>query len=96
MFTNELGHLTSQLLWIYTVKLERTCQEVYMTQDSLPFAGHTSLVRINVNENMIRTLSLILNDITESVAKTVAAQHESLVSGQSCSFLFFLRYMNKN
>lgn len=60
-----------------------------MTQDSLPFAGHTSLVRINVNESMIRTLSLILNDITESVAKTVAAQHESLVSGQSCSFFFF-------
>lgn len=46
----------------------------------LPWPG------VNVNENMIRNLSLILEDIVESDAKTIATQKRSLdISDQGSS-----------
>lgn len=42
--------------------------------------GHTFPVRSKCNENIIRNLSLTLNDTVESIARTTAAQKRSLDS----------------
>ena len=46
----------------------------------LPSFGRAILLWLWVNENVIRNLSLTLEDIAHSIAKTTAAQQRSLVS----------------
>ena len=82
-------HITGQCLLSYlTVHLtvlERTYQEAFHNSGFTSF-GRVLLpwLGVNVNEAMIRKLSLTLENTTDSIAKTLASQEKSLrLSGQS-------------
>lgn len=73
-----------KLPWIYVIELERTYHGGRLKICFL-WQSHTSSLQVNVNENMFRNFSLILEEITDYIAKTIAAQQRSLDSGQSYS-----------